>query len=194
MQETGIRFLGREDPLEQGMATHSSILAWRIPWTKDSSRLQVHWVAKSRTHLSDLYTWDRWCRIYQWENWGWEMCMFSQGHKNKKRKQCFDVSVSVPKDHLLSRGKRPLVCELTMVFSTRVLYVLSRKLLWREQLQCWKDFPISCWKLFIGCLFLYAFFFLFHSFSLEPLGIFLFTLDHFRWYFFLLFLGQALLF
>ena len=57
------------------------------------------------------------------------MCMFSQGHKNKKWKQYFDGSVSVPKDHLLSRGKRPLVCELTMVFSTRVLYVLSRKLL-----------------------------------------------------------------
>lgn len=52
-----------------------------------------------------------------------------------------------------------------------------------------------CWKLFIGCLFLYAFFFfLLHSFSLEPLGIFLFTLDQFRRCFFLLFLGQALLF
>ena len=34
MQETWIRSLGREDPLEKGMATHSSILAWRIPWTE----------------------------------------------------------------------------------------------------------------------------------------------------------------
>ena len=33
MQETPVRFLGWEDPLEKGMATHSSILAWRIPWT-----------------------------------------------------------------------------------------------------------------------------------------------------------------
>ena len=33
MQETWVRFLGREDPLEKGKATHSSILAWRIPWT-----------------------------------------------------------------------------------------------------------------------------------------------------------------
>ena len=33
MQETWLRFLGREDPLERGMATHASILAWRIPWT-----------------------------------------------------------------------------------------------------------------------------------------------------------------
>ena len=66
----------------------------------------------------------------------------SQGHKHKKVKQCFDGNVSVPKDHLLSRGSHPLVSELTMVFSTRALYVLSRKLLWLEQSQCWKDFPI----------------------------------------------------
>ena len=35
MQETGVQFLGREDPLEEEMATHSSILAWRIPWTEE---------------------------------------------------------------------------------------------------------------------------------------------------------------
>ena len=40
MQETGIRSLGQEDPLEKGMATHSSILAWRIPWTEEPGRLQ----------------------------------------------------------------------------------------------------------------------------------------------------------
>ena len=34
MQETWVRSLGQEDPLEEGMATHSSILAWRIPWTE----------------------------------------------------------------------------------------------------------------------------------------------------------------
>ena len=34
MQETWIRFLGLEDPLEKGMSTHSSLLAWRIPWTE----------------------------------------------------------------------------------------------------------------------------------------------------------------
>ena len=33
LQETLVRFLGQEDPLEKGKATHSSILAWRIPWT-----------------------------------------------------------------------------------------------------------------------------------------------------------------
>ena len=35
MQETQVRLLGREDPLEKGMATHTSILAWRIPWTEE---------------------------------------------------------------------------------------------------------------------------------------------------------------
>ena len=40
MQETRVRFLGQEDPLEQGMATHSSILAWEIPWTQEPGRLQ----------------------------------------------------------------------------------------------------------------------------------------------------------
>ena len=40
MQETWGRPLGLEDPLEKGMVTHSSILAWRIPWTEQPGRLQ----------------------------------------------------------------------------------------------------------------------------------------------------------
>ena len=40
VQETGVRSLGQEDPLEEGMATHSSILAWRIPWTEEPGGLQ----------------------------------------------------------------------------------------------------------------------------------------------------------
>ena len=40
VQETWVRSLGWEDPLEKGMATHSSILAWRIPWTEDPGKLQ----------------------------------------------------------------------------------------------------------------------------------------------------------
>ena len=40
MWETWVRPLGWEDPLEMGMATHSSILAWRIPWTEESGGLQ----------------------------------------------------------------------------------------------------------------------------------------------------------
>ena len=40
MQETRVQFLGREDSLEKEMANHSSILAWRIPWTEEPGRLQ----------------------------------------------------------------------------------------------------------------------------------------------------------
>ena len=40
MREAWVRSLSQEDPLEEGMATHSSILAWRIPWTEDPGRLQ----------------------------------------------------------------------------------------------------------------------------------------------------------
>ena len=40
MQETGVRSLGREDSLEKGMATHSSILAWEMPWTEEPGGLQ----------------------------------------------------------------------------------------------------------------------------------------------------------
>ena len=39
-QEAHVGSLGQEDPLEKGMATHSSILAWRIPWTEEPGRLQ----------------------------------------------------------------------------------------------------------------------------------------------------------
>ena len=40
MQETRVQALGQEDPLEKEMATHSSILAWRTPWTEEPSRIQ----------------------------------------------------------------------------------------------------------------------------------------------------------
>ena len=40
MQETWVRSPGQEDPLENGIATHSSILAWRIPWTEEPGGLQ----------------------------------------------------------------------------------------------------------------------------------------------------------
>ena len=54
MQETWVRSLGWEDPLEKGMATHSSILAWRIPWTEEPGGLHtVYGVTKSQTRLND---------------------------------------------------------------------------------------------------------------------------------------------
>ena len=44
MQETWVQSLGQEDPLEKGMATHSSILAWRVPWKEEPGGLQIHGV------------------------------------------------------------------------------------------------------------------------------------------------------
>ena len=53
MQETQVRSLGQEDPLEKEMAIHFSILAWRIPWTEVPGGLQSIRVTKSWTRLSD---------------------------------------------------------------------------------------------------------------------------------------------
>ena len=60
MQETWVQSLGQEDPLEKEMATHSSILAWKILWMEEPCRLQVHRVAQSRTRLSDFTSLERW--------------------------------------------------------------------------------------------------------------------------------------
>ena len=53
MQETQVPSLSQEDPLEKGMATHPSILAWRIPMDRGTWWATVHGVAKSQTRLSD---------------------------------------------------------------------------------------------------------------------------------------------
>ena len=53
MRETWVQSLGLEDPLEEGMATRSSILAWRIPMDRGAWWATVHGVAKSRTQLND---------------------------------------------------------------------------------------------------------------------------------------------
>ena len=53
MQETQVQSLGWEDLLEKGMATHPSILAWRIPWTEEPGRLRSTGLAKSWTQLRD---------------------------------------------------------------------------------------------------------------------------------------------
>ena len=54
IQETWVQSLGREDLLEKEMATHSSTLAWKIPWTEEPGRATIHGVAKSWTRLSDF--------------------------------------------------------------------------------------------------------------------------------------------
>ena len=53
MQETWVQSLSQEDPLEEGMAAHSSILAWRIPMDRGAWQAAVLGVVKSQTRLSD---------------------------------------------------------------------------------------------------------------------------------------------
>ena len=58
VQETRVQSLSREDPLEEGMATHSNVLAWEIPWTEEPGGLQSMGSQKNRTQLS---THTHWC-------------------------------------------------------------------------------------------------------------------------------------
>ena len=52
MQETWSPTLGQEDPLEEGMATHSNIFAWEIPWTEETGRLQSWDLKRVRRNLA----------------------------------------------------------------------------------------------------------------------------------------------
>ena len=62
MREIWVRFLRWEDPLEEGMATHSSILAWRIPMDRGSCWSTVHGVAKSWTSIHGIFH----ARVLEW--------------------------------------------------------------------------------------------------------------------------------
>ena len=56
LQETWVPSLGWEDPLEQGKATHSSVLTWKIPWTEEPARLHtIHGIAEGGTRLSHFH-------------------------------------------------------------------------------------------------------------------------------------------
>ena len=55
MWETRVQSLGWEDPLEKGLATHSSILAWRVPWTEEPGRLQSMGLQRAGHSLSGFH-------------------------------------------------------------------------------------------------------------------------------------------
>ena len=57
--KTWVQFLGQKDPLEEEIVTHSSTLAWRIPWTEESDRLQSIGVTES-------WTWLKWLSMHTW--------------------------------------------------------------------------------------------------------------------------------
>ena len=61
MQESWIQFQGQEEPLEKGMATHSSILAWRIQWTEESARIQS--MGSKEWDMTNTFTYFQACFI-----------------------------------------------------------------------------------------------------------------------------------
>ena len=75
MRETGVRSLGKEDPLEKEMATHSSILAWRIPWMEKPGRLQSTGSQRVRHDFTIHYMWDYniFLRMYSAEEILWHL-------------------------------------------------------------------------------------------------------------------------
>ena len=69
MQETWVQYLGWEDPLEEGMTTHSSILAWSIPWTKEPGRLHSPWSCKESNMTERLNTAQQFSKFFTFRNW-----------------------------------------------------------------------------------------------------------------------------
>ena len=91
MQETWVRSLGWEDPLEKEMATHSSILVWRIPWTEEPGGLQSTGL-QSRTQLSNFTSLKN--NIISLDR---SLCIFSNS-------SCFPSSLPLPKTLLIHFG------------------------------------------------------------------------------------------
>ena len=75
-QETRVQSLGQEDPLEKGMATHSSIPAWRIPWTEEPGRLQSIGSQRVRHDWSDLALMHTWAKKIM-SRWQWCVSLLS---------------------------------------------------------------------------------------------------------------------
>ena len=96
MWETQVRSLGRKDYLEKEITTHSSILAWRIPWTEEPGWATVHGLTTSRTRLSDTFTFTLTLEVLsklgldygkaqRWREWG-VVVMALWGKKKKKER------------------------------------------------------------------------------------------------------------
>ena len=69
MQETQVRSLGQEDPLKKEMATHSSTLAWKIPWTEEPGWLQSMGLQRARYDLATKSTMEKkQVSSFQWKN------------------------------------------------------------------------------------------------------------------------------
>ena len=76
VQETGVRSLGREDPLEKEMATHSSTLAWKIQWTEEPGRPQPMGSQRVQHNWATSLTQAKWADVEQ--GWAWSVLLLKQ--------------------------------------------------------------------------------------------------------------------
>ena len=99
MQETWILYLGQEDPLEKGMATHSNILFWRIPWAEELGRLQS--IDSLQRVRHDWCDWARMHACMQTKHYGIKVI-----HLNKpKNERSISVYMSIPISKLTKHCK-----------------------------------------------------------------------------------------
>ena len=124
MQKTWVQSLGQEDPLEKGLATHSSILAWRIPWTEEPGGLQsmgsqrVKHDCATNTYIHNLRSWQRTNWVHRWTQEGLVMnCLGSKYWPRAKEQSPPSVS-AVPTLMLNSifRGRN----QLSHLFRTEI--------------------------------------------------------------------------
>ena len=132
VQETLVWSLGQEDPLEKEMATHSSILMWRIPWTEEPGGLQFHGIVKSWTWLSNFHrTFKLLCRCESESFSVMSDCLPSHGLKPTRLPFPYDFPSKNTRMgcHALLQGIFPTqvsnLCLLCPLHYRQILYPLS---------------------------------------------------------------------
>ena len=102
IQETSVWSMGQEDPLEEALATHSSILAWRIPVDRGAWRAPIHRIAKSQTRLSDQH----FMPSNRWQQVVLQLCITCAFRQMESRQQwlCFSQSVFWTSSEVLETG------------------------------------------------------------------------------------------
>ena len=125
MWETQVRFLGREDPLEKGLATHSKTYAWKIPWTEEPGGTPWGpWGQKELNTTKQLTLHFHWINIKLSRTWSWCRCCI---HTHWEVSPCFfDITIDIFWHHS-SHFRDPEYCAdgcMICVTSVRDIYHL----------------------------------------------------------------------